>query len=69
MNNKRMAAWAVALSAVVVFLLGLSPIGNFAEFGTGGIASILLGVALLLVGVIAAIVAYYWGAEPEKKEK
>ena len=69
MNNKVLAAWAVALATVVVFLLGLSPIGNFAEFGTGGIASILFGVALLLVGVIAAVVAYYWGAEPVKKGK
>ena len=60
-NIKQMVAWAVALAVLVLFLLAMGPLGNFAAFGASGIASIITGVCLFLVGGVAAVVAMYWG--------
>ena len=63
MNIKQMVAWAVALAVVVIFLLGIGPLGNYSAFGASGIASILAGIGLFFVGAVAGIVAIYWGQE------
>lgn len=61
MNTKQMVAWAVVLAVVVLFFLGLGPLGNFAQFGASVIAGILATIGLFTVGGIAAVVAIYWG--------
>jgi hypothetical protein len=63
MNIKRMVAWAVALAVLVIFLLGLSPLGNLSVFGISGVAGILAIIGLFFVGAVAAVVAIYWGKE------
>jgi hypothetical protein len=62
-NVKQMVAWAVALAVVVIFLLGLGPLGNFSIFGVSGAAGILAGIGLFFVGAVAAVIAIYWGKE------
>ncbi len=61
MKIKQMVAWAVVAAVVVIFLMALSPLGNFANFGVSGIAGILTTSGLIMVGVVAAVVAMYWG--------
>ena len=63
MNIKQMIAWAVALAVVVIFLLGLGPLGNYSVFGASGVAGILATIGLFFVAGVAAVVAIYWGKE------
>ena len=63
MNIKQVVAWAVALAVVVIFLLGLGPLGNIAVFGISGVAGILATIGLFFIGGLAAIIAIYWGRE------
>jgi hypothetical protein len=58
-----MLAWAAALAVIVIFLLGLSPLGDLKNLGTLGFTSILYGFGLVCVGVVAVVVAIYWGRE------
>jgi hypothetical protein len=61
MGARRGLAWAVALAVIAIFLLGLSPLGNLSIFGLTATASILASMGLFFVGVVAAVVAIYWG--------
>jgi len=60
---RQLVAWTVALAVVVIFLLGLGPLGNFSAFGASGIAGILANIGLFFVGGVAVVVAIYWGKE------
>lgn len=61
MNIKQMVAWATVVAVVVIFLLGIGPLGSFAVLGASSVASILANIGLFFVGAVAAIVAIYWG--------
>jgi hypothetical protein len=61
MKIRQMVAWAVVLAVVVLFFLGLGPVGNFSLFGASGIAGILVTLGFILVAGVAAVVAIYWG--------
>ena len=54
-------AWAVAFAVLVIFFLGLGPVGNFSVFGASGIAGILATLGFFFIAGIAAVVAMYWG--------
>jgi hypothetical protein len=60
-NTKRMVAWVTALAVLVIFLLGVGPLGNYSIFGASGITGILANIGLFCVGGIAVVVAIYWG--------
>ncbi len=63
MGVRKWLVWAAALAVVVIFLLGLGPLGNFSVFGLDASTSILASIGLFFVGVVAAVVAIYWGRE------
>ncbi len=57
----QMILWAVVLAVLVIFFLGLGPVGNFSVFGASGIAGILATLSFFLTAGVAAVVAIYWG--------
>ena len=59
--SKQAIAWWVAAAVAVIFLLGLSPLGDYAALGGANAVSFTTGVILLFIGAIAAIAALYWG--------
>ena len=60
---KTLIAWAVVLAVLVIFFLGLGPVGNFSVFGASGIAGILATLGFFFIAGVAAVVAIYWGRE------
>jgi hypothetical protein len=60
---KTLIAWAVVLAVLVIFFLGLGPVGNFSVFGASGIAGILATLGFFFTAGVAAVVAIYWGRE------
>jgi hypothetical protein len=58
--SKKTIAWWVAASTAVIFLLGIGPLGSYSSLGDSGTVSFITGIALLFVGVVAAVVALYW---------
>jgi len=63
LKTKTLVAWAVVLAVLVIFLLGLGPVGNFSVFGASGIAGILATLGFFFTAGVAAVVAIYWGRE------
>lgn len=63
MKLKSLIAWTVVLAVVVIFFLGLGPVGNFSVFGASGIAGILATLGFFFTAGVAAVVAIYWGRE------
>lgn len=63
MKIKTLVAWAVVLAVLVIFFLGLGPVGNFSVFGASGIAGILATLGFFFIAGVAAVVAIYWGRE------
>lgn len=59
--NKQTVAWWVAGAVVTLFLLGIGPLAGFAALGADSVAGLLINLGLFFVGVVAAIVAIYWG--------
>jgi hypothetical protein len=60
---KTLIAWTVVLAVLVIFFLGLGPVGNFSVFGASGIAGILATLGFFFTAGVAAVVAIYWGRE------
>ncbi len=63
MKTKTLVAWTVVLAVVVIFFLGLGPVGSFSVFGASGIAGILATMGFFFTTGVAAVVAIYWGRE------
>ncbi len=64
--SKRTIAWWVAAAVVVIFLLGIGPLGDYALLGGANALSFMTGVILLFVGAVAAMVALYWTSMARK---